>query len=43
MDDYRFMPADSAGITPVPNSDAGFADGYAEQVLMSKTVNATIR
>lgn len=34
------MPADSAGITPVPNSDAGFADGYAEgKVLMSKTVN----
>ena len=40
VDDYQFMPADSAGITPVPNSDAGFADGYAEgKVLMSKTVN----
>ena len=41
VDDYQFMPADSAGITPVPNSDAGFADGYAEgKVLMSKTVNS---
>ena len=35
------MPADSAGITPVPNSDAGFADGYAEgKALMSKSVNS---
>ena len=41
VDDYQFMPADSAGITPVPNSDAGFADGYAEgKVLMSKSVNS---
>ena len=40
VDDYQFMPADSANITPVPHSDAGFADGYAEgKVLMSKTVN----
>ena len=40
VDDYQFMPADSAGITPVPNSDAGFADGYAEgKELMSKSVN----
>lgn len=41
VDDYQFMPADSAGITPVPNSDAGFADGYAEgKALMSKSVNS---
>ena len=41
VDDYQFMPADSAGITPVPNSDAGFAEGYAEgKALMSKSVNS---
>lgn len=40
VDDYQFMAADSAGITPVPNSDAGFAAGYAEgQVLVSKMQN----
>lgn len=40
VDDYQFMAADSAGVTPVPNSDAGFAAGYAEgQALMSKTQN----
>ena len=40
VDDYQFMPAGSTGITPVPNSDAGLAAGYATgQVLMSKTVN----
>ena len=40
IDDYQFMPVDSAGIVGVPNSDAGFAAGYAEgQMLMSKTQN----
>lgn len=40
MDDYQFMAADSAGVTPVPNSDAGFGAGYAEgQALMSKMQN----
>ena len=43
VDDYQFMAADSAGITPVPNSDAGFAAGYAEGVvLMSKSVNSDV-
>lgn len=41
VDDYQFMAAGTAGITPVPNSDAGFAAGYAEgQELMSKSVNS---
>lgn len=40
VDDYQFMAAGSEGIEPVPNSDAGFAAGYAEgQVLMSKVQN----
>lgn len=40
VDDYQFTAADAAGITPVPNSDAGFAAGYAEgKVLMSKAEN----
>lgn len=40
MDDYQFMPADTKGVVGVPNSDAGFAAGYAQgQVLMSKTQN----
>lgn len=40
VDDYQFTSADSAGIVGVPNSDAGFAAGYAEgQILMSKTQN----
>lgn len=41
VDDYQFMAAGSQGITPVPNSDAGFGEGYAEgQVLMSKSYNS---
>ncbi|MEG1826967.1 MAG: TAT pathway signal sequence [Gordonibacter sp.] len=40
MDDYQFTAADSAGITGVPNSDAGFASGYASgKMLMSKAAN----
>ena len=40
VDDYQFMAAGTAGIVPVPNSDAGLAEGYAAgQVLMSKSVN----
>lgn len=40
VDDYQFMAADSAGIVGVPNSDAGFGEGYAEgKMLVSKTEN----
>lgn len=40
VDDYQFTAADSAGIKGVPNSDAGFAEGYAEgKMLMSKAEN----
>lgn len=40
VDDYQFMAKDTAGITGVPNSDAGFGAGYAAgQVLMSKMDN----
>ncbi len=40
IDDYQFMAADSAGIVGVPNSDAGFASGYAAgKVLISKAAN----
>lgn len=38
VDDYQYMAADTAGLVPVPNSDAGFAEGYAEgMVLASKS------
>lgn len=38
IDDYEFMPAATAGIVPVPNSDAGFGKNYAAgQVMVSKT------
>ncbi|WP_080800284.1 twin-arginine translocation signal domain-containing protein [Arabiibacter massiliensis] len=40
VDDYQFMAADSAGIAGVPNSDAGFGEGYAEgKMLVSKAGN----
>lgn len=40
VDEYQFMGADTEGITPVPNSDAGFGEGCAEgKVLMSKVTN----
>ena len=43
VDDYQFMPADSAGITPVPNSDAGFADGYAEGKVNNDAYSASMK
>lgn len=40
VDDFQFMDA-SAGVTGVPNSDAGLKDGFAEgKLLCSKRVNA---
>lgn len=40
MDDYQFTAADAAGMVGVPNSDAGFATGYAEgKMLISKVEN----
>lgn len=38
IDDYQYMAADTKGLVPVPNSDAAFAEGYAEgMVLASKS------
>jgi hypothetical protein len=43
IDDFQFMAKDTAGITPVPNSDAGFGQGYASgMVLCSKSVNSDV-
>lgn len=43
IDEFQFIDGTTAGLVPVPNSDAGFADGYAEGVvLMSKAVNSDI-
>lgn len=41
IDEFQFADASSAGLVPVPNSDAAFAEGYAEgKALMSKSVNS---
>ena len=43
IDEFQFMDASTAGLVPVPNSDAAFADGYAEGVeLASKSVNSAV-
>ena len=43
IDEFQFADASSAGLVPVPNSDAAFAEGYAEgKALMSKSVNSDI-
>lgn len=40
IDDFQFMDAASADVTGVPNSDGGFAEGYADGVVLaSKRVN----
>lgn len=41
IDDFQYMAAGTEGIEPVPNSDAGFGEGAAEdKVLVSKSVNS---
>jgi hypothetical protein len=41
IDDFQFMDATTDGLTPVPNSDAGFGENYAEGVaLCSKSQNS---
>lgn len=41
IDEFQFFDAGTDGVTGVPNSDADFAQGYAEgKVLGSKRVNA---
>lgn len=43
IDDFQYMAAGSEGIEPVPNSDAGLAEGAAEgKVLVSKSVNSPV-
>ena len=43
IDEFQYTAADSEGIEPVPNSDAGFGEGAAEgKVLMSKAVNSPV-
>jgi len=43
IDDFQFMDATTAGITPVPNSDGAFAQGYASgKTLISKTINSAV-
>lgn len=41
VDEFQFVAAGTEGVTPVPNSDSDFAQGYAEgKVLASKRVMA---
>lgn len=43
IDDFQYIDKSTAGITPVPNSDGGFGQSYANNmVLMSKSVNSAI-
>lgn len=43
IDEFQFFDATTAGLTPVPNSDKSFGQGYAEgKVLASKAVNNTV-
>ena len=43
IDEFQFFDATTAGLTPVPNSDKGFGQGYAEgKVLASKAANNTV-
>lgn len=40
IDEFQFLSLDNEGLVPVPNSDAGFGENYAEGVaLASKAVN----
>jgi cytochrome c2 len=43
IDDFQYVAKDTAGITAVPNSDGGFGQSYANNmVLMSKSVNSKV-
>ena len=40
IDEFQFLSLDNEGLVPVPNSDAGFGENYADGVaLASKAVN----
>lgn len=43
IDEFQFMSKDTAGIEPVPNSDAAFGEKYADGVVLaSKAVNSKV-